>query len=329
MILSLLSGPAERALELATTHDDFAARISAEFRLAAVHFGSDDFYQAIALQENCIQSLVGDLVYERFGTVGVRSLMARGTIAMSLSMIGAFNEGRRRIEEGLQIAASIRDPFSEVFLFRGGGLLYLQQGDLPKAIPLLECAVAIHEEANILVYVNFTRALLAQAYALADRAEDAAPILDDVRDHVIASRGGNRAHMMAYLSEAFFHSGRLEDAMELAPQALNIAYQNNSRQSQVRVLRLLGDISLYGAENDEGKAETYYQQALTLAEELGMRPLQAHCHRGLGHLHSQTGQAEQARAELSTAIGMYRDMEMTFWLPEAEMALAKVEGIIR
>jgi Flp pilus assembly protein TadD len=74
------------------------------------------------------------------------------------------------------------------------------------------------------------------------------------------------------------------------------------------------------------QAETHYQQALTLATELGMRPLQAHCHRGLGTLYSQTGQAEQARTELSTAINLYRDMEMTFWLPETEAALAAVEG---
>jgi hypothetical protein len=57
-----------------------------------------------------------------------------------------------------------------------------------------------------------------------------------------------------------------------------------------------------------------------------MRPLQAHCHRGLGMLYAKTDQAEQARAELSTAIEMYRAMEMTFWLPETEAALAQVEG---
>ena len=77
---------------------------------------------------------------------------------------------------------------------------------------------------------------------------------------------------------------------------------------------------------DIDQAETHYQQALTLANELGMRPLQAHCHRGLGNLYSQTGQSEQARAALSTAIAMYRDMKMTFWLPETEAALAEVEG---
>jgi hypothetical protein len=57
-----------------------------------------------------------------------------------------------------------------------------------------------------------------------------------------------------------------------------------------------------------------------------MRPLQAHCHRGLGTLAAATGQREQARAELSAAIALYRAMEMTFWLPETEAALAQVEG---
>jgi hypothetical protein len=77
-------------------------------------------------------------------------------------------------------------------------------------------------------------------------------------------------------------------------------------------------------END--RAGDYYCQALALAEELGMRPLQAHCYRGLGILYATTGQVEQAQAALSTAIAMYQSMDMTFWLPETEAALAQVEG---
>jgi hypothetical protein len=57
-----------------------------------------------------------------------------------------------------------------------------------------------------------------------------------------------------------------------------------------------------------------------------MRPLQAHCHRGLGTLYAKIGRLEQACAPLSTAIALYRAMEMTFWLPEAETALARAEG---
>jgi hypothetical protein len=57
-----------------------------------------------------------------------------------------------------------------------------------------------------------------------------------------------------------------------------------------------------------------------------MRPLQAHCHLGLGTLYIRVEQREQARAEISTAIALYRTMEMTFWLPQAEAALAQVEA---
>ena len=62
-----------------------------------------------------------------------------------------------------------------------------------------------------------------------------------------------------------------------------------------------------------------------LAEELGMCPLQAHCHLGLGTLYAKTGQQEEARIELSTALELYRAMEMTFWLPQVDAALAQMD----
>ena len=55
-----------------------------------------------------------------------------------------------------------------------------------------------------------------------------------------------------------------------------------------------------------------------------MRPLVAHCHHGLGRLYGQTVRHQQARAALSAAIELYRAMDMTFWLPQAEAALAQV-----
>ena len=73
-------------------------------------------------------------------------------------------------------------------------------------------------------------------------------------------------------------------------------------------------------------AEGHYRQALTLADELSMRPLQAHCHRGLGTLYAMTGRREQARAELSIAVKLYKAMDMTLWLPQAEAVLVQVEG---
>ena len=76
---------------------------------------------------------------------------------------------------------------------------------------------------------------------------------------------------------------------------------------------------------DVDRATAHYRQAIALAEELGMRPLQAHCHHGLGMLYAAVGQREQACTALTTAIEMYRAMAMTFWLPKAEAALTQVD----
>jgi hypothetical protein len=76
-------------------------------------------------------------------------------------------------------------------------------------------------------------------------------------------------------------------------------------------LRLLGERAAQGQPLEGEPAAAHDRQALALADDLGRRPLQAHGHRGLGTLYGMTGQREQARAERSTAIAMYRAMAMT------------------
>ena len=100
---------------------------------------------------------------------------------------------------------------------------------------------------------------------------------------------------------------------------------HQERGNQAYALRLLGDIAARREPPAIESAEAHYRQGLALAEELGMRPLQAHCHLGLGTLYRQAGRAALAHAVLSTAIELYRAMGMTFWLPAAEAALAEVE----
>ena len=111
-----------------------------------------------------------------------------------------------------------------------------------------------------------------------------------------------------------------------ARQALDRARQLKLRGDEALALHQLGVVQAHADPPDIEQAEAHYQQALALAEELGMRPLVAHCHLGLGTLYATTDQRQQARAALTTAIDLYRDMDMTFWLPQAEAALAQVEG---
>jgi tetratricopeptide (TPR) repeat protein len=119
-------------------------------------------------------------------------------------------------------------------------------------------------------------------------------------------------------------AGHLEEAHTLAEQVLALTREHHERGHQAYAMRLLGEIAARRGLPKIELAEAHYQQALVLAEELGMRPLVAYCHLGLGTLYLKTAQREQARTALSTAIALYRAMEMHFWLPQVEAALAQV-----
>jgi hypothetical protein len=60
---------------------------------------------------------------------------------------------------------------------------------------------------------------------------------------------------------------------------------------------------------------------IDLATELSMRPELAHCRLGLGKLYRRTGDGVKGQEHLTTAVTMYREMAMGFWLEKAEAAL--------
>jgi tetratricopeptide (TPR) repeat protein len=154
---------------------------------------------------------------------------------------------------------------------------------------------------------------------------EALPLLEQAVAQATAMES-NTSLWPAQLGLGYLLAGRLEDALLSAQGALALARTQGERGYQAHALQLLGDIYTQHEPPDVAPAETHYRDALALADELGMRPLQAHGHRGLGTLYAATGQRAQAHTALSTAIEMYTSMDMTFWLPQAEAALAQVEG---
>jgi tetratricopeptide (TPR) repeat protein len=180
---------------------------------------------------------------------------------------------------------------------------------------------------NIPIWFPDTAAALGCAYAFSSRLAEALPLLEQAeqRGTAMGTMGGQSLRV-GYLSEAYLLAGRMEEAVQLAGRALALARDHKERGYQAWALRLLGEVAAHQNPTEVEPAEHYYHQALALAEELGMRPLEAHCHLGLGTLYAKNGRQESARAELSAAIALYRAMDMTFWPPQAEAALAQAGG---
>jgi hypothetical protein len=123
-----------------------------------------------------------------------------------------------------------------------------------------------------------------------------------------------RARLACWLGEAHVLAGSIGDAQMFADLAWDLSRSRGERGFQAWAQRLRGEIALRHQPGDAGVAEQELREALKVAAELGMRPLQAHCHAGLGRLYRQTGHAD-APKEIGRASDLYRELEMTRWLP--------------
>jgi predicted ATPase/class 3 adenylate cyclase len=315
----------QHALAIAAARGDVGLQVLAHTALSQVYQTLGDFRRAIDCASTSARALAGELVRERFGYGALPAVVCRAYLACCLADIGAFAEGIARGEEGVGIAEAVEHPYSGVVASTGVGRLRLAKGDFPQAIPVLERGLGVCQGANIMNLFPWVASSLGHAYAMAGRLAEALPLLDQAVERA-ASTGTIAYHAMAmvWLGEAYLLAERLEEASQLAQHALELCRARKERAHEVWAVRLLGEIAAHQAPPEAEPAAHHYRQARALAEELGMRPLQAHCHLGLGTLYARIGQQQQAHAELSTAIALYRAMDMTFWLPQAEAALAQV-----
>jgi tetratricopeptide (TPR) repeat protein len=193
---------------------------------------------------------------------------------------------------------------------------------------MLEHSLEICQDRHISAMFPTAASRLGYAYALSGRVTEGLPLLEQAVEQAAAMRiMATYSRMSVLLSEAYLLAGRVGEAMELAWRALEFSRDHKERGFHAWALRLLGKIAAHRDPPEVKRAESYYHEARALADELGMRPLLAHCHLGLGALYARIERRAEASAELFTAIELYRAMDMTFWLPQAEAGLAQVEKL--
>jgi class 3 adenylate cyclase/tetratricopeptide (TPR) repeat protein len=311
---------AQRGLALAEVVGDMVLLVNARLNLGQICRTKGDYCRGATMLVQTAELLQGELARERFGRPLYPAVVAREHLVKCLAELGEFRQAIATAEESLRIAEALQQPGSLLIAYRSICDPLLHQGRFHDALPRLERALALCT-TDLTSWYPMTVAALGYAYAMTGRLADALPLLEQAVERARRVDRRRETQWLAYLSETYLRAGRQDDALTVADRVLALGRERHERGTEAWALRLLGEIAAQRHPLELAQAENHYQQAFALADELGMRPLIAHCHLGLGKLYRQMKRQEQARTELSAAIELYRGMEMTFWQNQAEAAL--------
>jgi len=314
----------EQARSLITALGDFDLDAALNFYLSMAYSARGDYGKAIHHARRSINACREKL--KRLPADPQWSLLAvisLNWLSISLGAIGQIKEGILHAAEELEIAKAANHLLSLVHAYDAMGCALLTKGDFPEAIEFLKESMAIYQKSDLPFMQVYTTASLGRAYALTGHLAEGLQLIKEAEDKS-ADLGMMHCHTrsLVFLAEACLLAGQIKEAAEAAERSLHLSRKHGTRSLEGWALHRLGEASSHPQSLSAGKAQDYYRQAMALAEGLGMRPLVAHCHLGLGRLYTRMGNKADATKHLTIAADMFRDMEMTFWLKKTEEALA-------
>jgi len=235
--------------------------------------------------------------------------------------LGDFQQAFASAREGLRVATDIRHPTSLGVANGHLGYVHLLCGELETAVPFLERALAIAREHELFHRAMITLSQLAYALVLLGERERGLECLARARERSTGTIMPQWHYYGTMTASAYLAAGCPEEAHAQIRQGMAAATERNAWGYRAPWLRLEAEAL---AQGDPSGAGERLEEALAVATQFRMRPEVAHCHLGLGKLHRRTGDRPKAEEHLATATTMYREMDMSFWLAQAERELGKV-----
>jgi tetratricopeptide (TPR) repeat protein len=313
----------QNAQALAESLRDVPLQVTGNLYLGVACLGTGDYRRAEDPLLKVLQLLEGKLSRERFGLAGFPAVIARSYLTLIFADRGKFEEGIAHGQEGIRLAEALDHPYSLASACWFLAYLHVTRGEVSHAVRLLERGLALSREWKLPFFVVRNTGSLGFAYTLSGRIAEGISLVEHALTAIgPMGFGALQPLFLVYLGGAYVLADRFEDAFAFAGRALTLARERGQRPYEAWALCLLGEVT---ARRDPPEhADRHYRDALALAEELGMHPLVAHCHLGLGKLYRRTGKREEAREHLTTATTMYREIDMAFWLEQAEAEMSAV-----
>jgi transcriptional regulator with AAA-type ATPase domain/tetratricopeptide (TPR) repeat protein len=306
---------ARRATEIAARLDDFPTRVTADIYAGRALHALGRYREAATLFGGVVDALRGERANEYAGLPVLPAAYARSYLVMGLTELGEFESALATGREAVAIADATGHLDTIQWACYALGVATLDRGDADGAIGLLERALSICRAAELPVYVPRAAAALGHAYALAGREDGRVLLEGAAADSEMPSQRNTQARILARLAEVYVLTGKFGEGAERAVRSLALARERGERGSEARALRAIAVAYEHGSRAEESRVS--YEVALALATELGMRPLAALCHLGLGKLHRAAGRREDAGHHLVAAHEAFQRLGMARWDGEA------------
>ncbi|CAB3787943.1 hypothetical protein LMG28614_02618 [Paraburkholderia ultramafica] len=278
----------ERALALAERRSDPDAKAWAAMMLARSRYGRGDYERAMGHARQALELLHEDHgigpheAYVKFTRVNGRIWQV-----LCLAELGRFDEAADIGQEATDMARAMNEPEELIFAGHGIGRMHLIQGNPDVAVEALEPALALCRSAEFPIYVPRITSCLGAAYASLGRTDEALVLLEEaVRQAAASNLTFGHSLVLSIFGRVCQLAGRQDEALIHTHDAIDLARASGERGNEAWAWCLLGD--LVSDRNATAprieEAHNHYRTALTIAQELGMRPLQAKCLDGLSRL---------------------------------------------
>jgi predicted ATPase/class 3 adenylate cyclase len=308
-------GLGHRALDIGEALGDLGIRAGALCYLGITNMAVGRFPEAIHLCEAAIALIPSERIHERFGQARLVSNLARAVLGIALGRLGRFPDALAHATTALQIAKDADQAYSLSSSAYELGNVWLLKGEYKNAARDFEQCIDVWHTLQAPPWAPPVIAL-GLAYCRMGRVSEGLALIQGVVEASPFHAYQVSTDLLS--SEAYLVAGHIGDAAFRAQRFLVRVREKGQRASEADALHLGGEIAARTEPLEADAVEEQYRAAMALADELGMRPLSAHCHLGLGKLYRRTDKREQAREHLATATTMYRDMGMTYWLEKAE-----------
>jgi class 3 adenylate cyclase/tetratricopeptide (TPR) repeat protein len=310
-----------RALGIAIELGDLSLEAPANTYLGYLYSSLGEFLKAKQHLARNVQLLVGPRAGELFGIAAPPGLLSRMALMNVQAELGEFEDALQLEQESKKLMEVVNHPFASSLIHMAAGRIAAAKGDFKHAIRQLEVALHLTDDWGLSVNRPMIVPVLGRCYAAAGRVHDALPLLEEGLG--CAGRDTVWYQFASWqLCEGLLRMGRTVDAQRMAADALHVTTSIGARGGQAWALWLSGEMRLPADSEGLVEAEQFLRRAQALSQELGMRPLSAHCCFSMGRLYRRIAGEREACEELTSARAQYRELDMQYYLRQAEDALA-------